>query len=217
MGCQWVVYLLPRAWVGWFVLCVLGPSRGLGRVGSRVVCVRVRWASARAWRWARASVRPGVARARLERVRARMASSRAHAQRPRGCARIARALSPYPTSLACSPSAQRGACVRSDHAGHATAPPHATAARPRAPRLRSRPAPAPGGHEGRGFARAPSPLETWTKETAVSQKFSTMQRSLQDATAVALRFTAFLGRERESTAFWPTQILLFRFSLRYLM
>ena len=203
MGCQWVVYLLPRAWVGWFVLCVVGPSRGLGRVGSRVVCVRARWASARvvegrgarvrAWRRASASMRLGVARAR-------MASSRVRAQRPRGCARIARALRPYPTILACSLSAQRGAYARSDHAGHATAPSPATAARPRAPR----PAPAPSGHEGRGFARAPSPLETWTKETVVSQKFSTMQRSLQDATAVALRFTAFLGRERESTAFWPT-------------
>lgn len=34
MGCQWVVYLLSGAWVGWCVLCVLGPSRGLGRVGS---------------------------------------------------------------------------------------------------------------------------------------------------------------------------------------
>ena len=79
------------------------------------------------------------------------------------------------------------------------------------------PAPAPGGHEGRGFARAPSPLETWTKETAVNQKFSTMQRSLQDATSVALRFTAFLGRERESTAFQPTQILLFSSSQRHLM
>lgn len=31
--CQGVVYLLFRAWVGWCVLCVLGPSRGLGRVG----------------------------------------------------------------------------------------------------------------------------------------------------------------------------------------
>lgn len=158
-------------------------------------------------------MRPGVARARLERVHVRAWPARACAQRPRGCARIARALKPYPTSLACSPSAQRGACARSGHAGHATAPSTATAARPRAPR----PAPAPSGHEGRGFARAPSPLETWTKETAVNQKLSTMQRSLQDATPVALRFTAFLGRERESTAFWPTQILLFHSPQRHLM